>query len=54
MTLGTILAFIPIVFLLGGFSARFGGQGYGMGHSGMRIGGAIPVVLIVLILPGRL
>jgi hypothetical protein len=54
LTLGTILVIILIIFLLGGFSGCFGGYGYGMGHSGMGIGGAILVVLIVPILLGRL
>ncbi len=35
MSLGTILIIIVIIYLLGGFSGRFGGYGYGMGHSGM-------------------
>ena len=30
MSLGTILIIILIIFLLGGFSGRFGGYGYGM------------------------
>jgi len=30
---------IVIIYLLGGFSGRFGGYGYGMGHSGMGLGG---------------
>ena len=54
MTLGTRLVIILIILLLGGFSGRFGGYGYGMGHSGMGIGGVILVVLIVPILPGTL
>jgi Protein of unknown function (DUF3309) len=33
MSLGTILAIILIIFLLGGFSGRFGGYGYGCGTS---------------------
>ena len=39
MSLGLILIIIVIIYLLGGFSGRFGGYGYGMGHSGMGIGG---------------
>ena len=54
MSLGTILIIILIIFLLGGFSGRFGGYGYGLGHSGMGIGGVILVVLLVLILLGKL
>jgi hypothetical protein len=54
MSLGTILIILVIIYLLGGFSGRFGGYGYGMGHSGMGIGGVILVVLIILLLLGRL
>jgi hypothetical protein len=54
MSLGLILIVIVIIYLLGGFSGRFGGYGYGMGHSGMGIGGVILVVLLVLLLLGKL
>ena len=54
MSLGMILIIIVIIYLLGGFSGRFGGYGYGLGHSGMGIGGVILVVLLVLLLLGRL
>ncbi len=54
MSLGLILVIIVIIYLLGGFSGRFGGYGYGMGHSGMGIGGVILVVLLVLWLLGKL
>jgi len=54
MSLGTILIILVIIYLLGGFSGRFGGYGYGMGHSGMGIGGVILVVLVVLLLLGKL
>jgi hypothetical protein len=54
MSLGLILVIILIIFLLGGFSGRFGGYGYGMGHSGMGLGGLILVVLLVLLLLGKL
>jgi hypothetical protein len=54
MSLGTILIIIVIIYLLGGFSGRFGGYGYGLGHSGMGIGGVILVVLLVLLLLGKL
>jgi hypothetical protein len=54
MSLGMILIIILIIFLLGGFSGRFGGYGYGMGHSGMGLGGVILVVLIILLLLGKL
>jgi hypothetical protein len=54
MSLGTILIIILIIFLLGGFSGRFGGYGYGMGHSGMGLGGVILIVLIILVLLNKL
>jgi hypothetical protein len=50
MSLGLILIILVIVYLLGGLSGRFGGYGYGMGHSGMGLGGVILVVLLVLLL----
>jgi hypothetical protein len=54
MTIGTILIIIVILYLLGGWSGRFGGYGYGLGHSGMGLGGVILVVLLVLLLLGKL
>ena len=54
MSLGLILVIILIIFLLGGFSGRFGGYGYGLGHSGMGLGGVILVVLLILLLLGKL
>jgi hypothetical protein len=54
MSLGMILIIIVIIYLLGGFSGRFGGYGYGMGHSGMGLGGVILVILVVLLLLGKL
>jgi hypothetical protein len=35
MSLGLIFVIVLIVFLLGGFSGRFGGYGYGFGHGGL-------------------
>ena len=54
MSLGLILIIMVIIYLLGGFSGRFGGYGYGMGHSGMGLGGVVLVVLLVLLLLGKL
>jgi Protein of unknown function (DUF3309) len=54
MSLGMVLVIILIIILLGGFSGRFGGYGYGMGHSGMGLGGVILIVLIILLLLGKL
>jgi len=54
MSLGTILAIILIIFLLGGFSGRFGGYGYGYGHGGIGVIGVILVIVVVLMLTGRI
>ena len=54
MSLGLILIIILAIFLLGGFSGRFGGYGYGYGHRGMGIVGVILVVVVVLLLLGRI
>ena len=49
-----ILIIILVIFLLGGFSGRFGGYGYGYGHGGIGIIGVILIILVVLLLMGRL
>ena len=54
MSIGTILLILLIVFLLGGFSGRFGGYGYGYGHGGIGVIGVLVIVLLVLVLTGRL
>lgn len=54
MSLGTILAIILIIFLLGGFSGRFGGYGYGYGNGGVGVIGVILIIVIVLMLMGRI
>jgi hypothetical protein len=36
MSLGLILVIVFIIFLVGGFSGRFGGYGYGYGHGRHR------------------
>jgi uncharacterized protein DUF3309 len=54
MSIGTILIILLIIFLLGGFSGRFGGYGYGFGHGGVGIIGLILIVVVVLMLLGRL
>jgi hypothetical protein len=54
MSLGGILAVILLIFLLGGFSGRFGGYGYGYGHGGVCVIGAILIIVVVLLLLGRL
>ena len=54
MPLGTILVIILIIFLLGGFSGRFGGYGYGFGHGGVSLIGVILIVVVVLLVLGRI
>jgi Na+/melibiose symporter-like transporter len=54
MSLGLILVIIFVIFLLGGFSGRFGGYGYGYGHGGVGVIGIILIILVVLLLMGRL
>jgi hypothetical protein len=54
MSLGTILLIILIIFLLGGFSGRFGGYGYGYGHRGVGLIGVIVIILLVLLLLGHI
>ena len=49
-----ILVIILIIFLLGGFSGRFGGYGYGYGHGGVGIIGIILIIIVVLMLLGRI
>jgi hypothetical protein len=54
MSLGTILLIVLIIFLLGGFSGRFGGYGYGYGHRGVGLLGIVVIVLLVLVLLGHI
>jgi hypothetical protein len=54
MSVGTILIIILVIFLLGGFSGRFGGYGYGYGHGSMGGIGIVLIILLVLVLTGRL
>jgi hypothetical protein len=54
MLLGSILVIILIVLLLGGFSGRFGGYGYGLGHGGVGIPGVVLFVVVILMLSGRI
>jgi hypothetical protein len=54
MSVGTILIILVILYLLGGWSGRIGGYGYGLGHSGMGLGGVVLVVLLILLLLGKL
>src|ERR1700689_5259942 len=54
MSLGLILVILLVIFLLGGFSGRFGGYGYGYGNGGIGVMGIILIILVVLLLTGRL
>ena len=53
-SLGAILLIIIVICLLGGFSGRFGGYGYGFGNGGVGALGAILIVVAVLVLLGRI
>ncbi len=54
MSLGLILLIVLVIFLLGGFSGRFGGYGYGYGHGGVGAIGIVLIVVLVLVLLGRI
>tara|TARA_R110000787_G_scaffold211281_3_gene321119 strand:- start:62292 stop:62456 length:165 start_codon:yes stop_codon:yes gene_type:complete len=54
MSLGTILLIVLVIFLLGGFSGRLGGYGYGFGHGGMGVIGTILIIVVVLMVIGRI
>jgi hypothetical protein len=51
---GLILVMVLVVFLLGGFSGRFGGYGYGFGNGGVSVIGVVLIVVVVLLLMGRI
>jgi hypothetical protein len=52
--IGIVLLVVLVIFLLGGFSGRFGGYGYGYGHGGMGGIGLILIIILVLVLLGWL
>lgn len=54
MSIGLILAIVLVIFLLGGFSGRFGGYGYGYGHAGTGVLGTVLIVVVILMLLGRI
>jgi len=54
MSLGTILVILLVIYLLGGFSGRFGGYGYGYGHGGISVGAVLLIIVVLLLLTGRL
>lgn len=47
MSITLIVAIILVIFLIGGFSGRFGGPGYGYGYYGT---GGIGVLLLILLI----
>jgi hypothetical protein len=54
MSIGLILIILLVIFLLGGFSGRFGGYGYGYGHGGVGIIGTILIIVVILMLLGQI
>ena len=54
MSVGLIRVIILVIFLLGGFSGRFGGYGYGYGHGGIGVIGIVVIILVILLLMGRI
>ncbi len=52
--MGTLLIILLVIFLLGGFSGRFGGYGYGYGHGGVSVIGVVLIIVLVLVLTGRM
>jgi hypothetical protein len=54
MSIGIILLILLVLLLLGGFSGRFGGHGYGLGHRGNAVLGVILVIVVLLLLTKQL
>jgi hypothetical protein len=54
MSIGLILVVLLVIFLLGGFSGRLGGYGYGFGNGGISVLGVLLIVVVVMLLTGRL
>jgi len=54
MSIGLILIILLAIFLLGGFSGRFGGYGYGYGHGGIGVIGVVLIIGVVLLVMGRI
>ena len=54
MPIGLILVTVLIIFLLGGFSGRFGGYGYGYGHGGVGVIGTVLIIVVALVLFGQI
>jgi hypothetical protein len=54
MPIGIIIVVVLIIFLLGGFSGRFGGYGYGYGHRSVGIIGTVLIIVVALVLLGQI
>jgi hypothetical protein len=54
MSIGLIFLILLVIFLLGGFSGRFGGYGYGYGHGGIGVIGVVLIIVVVLLVMGRI
>jgi Na+/melibiose symporter-like transporter len=54
MSIGLILIILLVIFLLGGFSGRFGGYGYGYGHGGIGVIGIVLIIVVILLVMGRI
>ena len=54
MSPGLVLVIILVLFMLGGFSGRFGGYGYGYGNRGMGFIAALLAILLVIVFAGVL
>jgi Protein of unknown function (DUF3309) len=52
MPIGIIIVIVLIIFLLGGFSGRFGGYGYG--HRSVGIIGTVLIIVVALVLLGQI
>ena len=51
---GTVLIVLLVIVLLGGFSGRFGGYGYGFGHTSVGVLGIFLIIVVSLVLLGRI
>ena len=54
MSIEFILIIVLVIFVLGGFSGRFGGYGYGYGHGGVGAIGIVVIILVILLLMGHI
>jgi hypothetical protein len=54
MSIGILLIILLIVALLGGFSGRFRGYGYGFGNRGIGALGTILIIVVALSVLGHI